>query len=459
MPESGPGAGFPSRVPPMLAVPATELPEPEPAWAAEFKWDGVRAVAYLSAGRLRLLSRSGRDMTRAYPELADLAQQAGSREMVLDGEIAVFAGGRPSFAALQRRMHVAAPSPRLLAEVPATYLVFDIMDLDGESLISEPYARRRDILQAQQLTGQQVHVPPSFPGGGKAVLAVSIRDGLEGVVVKRLDSPYRPGRRSPEWLKIKNRRLLDVVVGGISPGRGRRAGQIGSLLVGVPGPGGLAYAGRVGTGFTQPELRRLEQLLAPLRRDRPPFADPVPPAQARDVTWVEPRVVIEVSYAELTPDGILRAASYQGVTGGSNGRSTGMLTLSGLVAGARPFPRPPGRARRYRPPQGRARQCRPPRLRGRRCPPVRDQARRYRPTRSRTRLHLGARSGAWNRLPCQPPRRWLPVGPARLRGERHGLAEGGGTKFHVPGSSGPILVTTQSAAPRRPGSGPRSAPG
>ncbi len=283
MPESGLSAGFPSRVAPMLAVPATELPEPEPAWAAEFKWDGVRAVAYLSAGRLRLLSRSGRDMTRAYPELAGLAHQAGAREMVLDGEIAAFAAGRPSFAALQRRMHVAAPSPRLLAAVPATYLVFDIMELDGESLISEPYARRRDILEAQQLTGEQVHVPPSFRGGGEAVLAVSIRDGLEGVVVKRLDSPYRPGRRSPDWLKIKNRRLLDVVVGGISPGRGHRAGQIGSLLVGIPGPGGLAYAGRVGTGFTQPELRRLEQLFAPLRRDRPPFAGPVPPARGRDL--------------------------------------------------------------------------------------------------------------------------------------------------------------------------------
>jgi len=246
MTESGPGAGFPSRVPPMLAVPATELPEPEPAWAAEFKWDGVRAVAYLSAGRLRLLSRSGRDMTRAYPELADLAQQAGSREMVLDGEIAVFAGGRPSFAALQRRMHVAAPSPRLLAAVPATYLVFDIMDLDGESLVSEPYARRRDILEAQQLTGEQVHVPPSFPGGGKAVLAVSLRDGLEGVVVKRLDSPYRPGRRSPEWLKIKNRRLLtwwwaaSAPAGATGPARSARCSS-GS-------PDRAAWPTRAGSG-------------------------------------------------------------------------------------------------------------------------------------------------------------------------------------------------------------------
>jgi bifunctional non-homologous end joining protein LigD len=347
MPQSEPGAGFPSRVPPMLAVPVTELPEPEPAWAAEFKWDGVRAVAYLSGGRLRLLSRSGRDMTPAYPELADLARQAGSAEMILDGEIAVFAGGRPSFTALQRRMHVAAPSSRLLAAVPATYLVFDIMDLGGESLISEPYARRRDILEAQQLTGGQVNVPPSFPGGGKAVLAVSIRDGLEGVVVKRLDSHYRPGRRSPDWLKIKNRRVLNVVVGGISPGQGHRAGQIGSLLVGIPGPGGLAYAGRVGTGFTQPELRRLDQLLTSLRRDRPPFAGPVPPAQARDVTWVEPRVVIEVSYAELTPDGILRAASYQGIAARPTGGGTGTLGTGTL-----PAQRPGGRSTSVPPSSG-----------------------------------------------------------------------------------------------------------
>jgi bifunctional non-homologous end joining protein LigD len=158
-----------------------------------------------------------------------------------------------------------------------------------------------------------VHVPPSFPGGGRAVLAVSVRDGLEGVVVKRLDSPYQPGRRSPTWLKIKNRRLLDVVVGGISPGRGQRSGRIGSLLVGIPSAGGLVYAGRVGTGFTQPVLRALEDVLAPLRRDSPPFSGPVPPEQARNVTWVEPRLVIRVSYAEQTPDGILRAAAFQGL--------------------------------------------------------------------------------------------------------------------------------------------------
>ena len=306
-------------------------------------------------------------MTRAYPELADLGRQAGLGDMVLDGEIAAFTGGRPSFAALQRRMHAGAPAPHLVAAVPVTYLVFDIMYAGGQPLISEPYARRRAILEAQPLAGPHVHVPPSFPGGGHAVLAVSVRDGLEGVVVKRLDSPYQPGRRSPAWLKIKNRRLLDVVVGGISPGRGQRAGRIGSLLVGIPSGAGLAYAGRVGTGFTQPVLRALEEVLAPLRRDSPPFSGPIPPVQARNVTWVEPRLVIQVSYAEQTPDGILRAAAFQGLTATRNGSAAGPLALSGPAGAARLCRLPPGRARRYHPLPGRARRCRPLLGRARRC--------------------------------------------------------------------------------------------
>ena len=401
MPGSGGSAGFPPRIPPMLAVPAAAIPEPEPAWAAEFKWDGVRAVAYVSAGRLRLLSRGDREMTGAYPELAGLARQAGIRDMVLDGEIAAFDGGRPSFAALQRRMHVGAPTPRLVAEVPVTYLIFDIMYLDGQPLTGESYAQRRAILEAQPLAGPHVHIPPSFPGGGKAALAVSIRDGLEGVVVKRLDSPYQPGRRSPAWLKIKNRRLLDVAVGGISPGRGQRAGQIGSLLVGVPAGAGLAYAGRVGTGFTRPELRALERLLAPLRRDSPPFSNPVPPAQARNVTWLEPRLVIEVSYAEQTPDGILRAAAYQGLKATRDEHQAGPLAFSGPAGAVRPCRLPQARARRCRLPQDRAHRYLPPPDRGHQCHPLQGRAHQCRRSRSRARLRPArARPRAWDRVPC-----------------------------------------------------------
>jgi bifunctional non-homologous end joining protein LigD len=387
----------------MLAVPATGLPEPEAAWAAEFKWDGVRTVAYLSGGQLRLLSRSGRDMTGAYPELAGLARQAGIGDMVLDGEIAAFTSGRPSFAALQRRMHVGAPNPRLVAAVPVTYLVFDIMYSGRQTLIGESYARRRAILEAQPLAGPHVHIPPSFPGGGRAVLAVSIRDGLEGVVVKRLDSPYQPGRRSPAWQKVKNRWLLDVVVGGISPGRGHRAGGIGSLLVGIPAGAGLVYAGRVGTGFTQPVLRALEEVLGPLRRDTPPFSGPVPPLQARNVTWVEPRLVIAVSYAEQTPDGILRAAAYQGLKAAGPGGDAA-LTVSGPAAAARPSRLLPGRARRCHPPRGRAHRFRLPPGRERRSRLLRDPAHRCRRSRSRTRLRQArARPRTWDRGPYRPP--------------------------------------------------------
>ena len=397
----------------MLAVPAAEIPEPESAWAAEFKWDGVRAVAYVSAGRLRLLSRGDRDMTRAYPELAGLGHQAGTRDMVLDGEIAAFVGGRPSFAALQRRMHVGEPAPRLVATVPVTYLVFDIMYSGGQSLIGEPYAQRRAILEAQPLASPHVHVPPSFPGGGKAVRAVSVREGLEGVVIKRLDSPYQPGRRSPAWLKIKNRRLLNVVVGGMSPGRGHRAGQIGSLLVGIPAGAGLVYAGRVGTGFTQPELRALEGLLAPLRRDSPPFSGPVPRAQAANVTWVEPRLVIEVSYAERTPDGILRAASYQGLKAARDEHGAGSLGLSGPAGAVCPCRLPRARARRCRLPRARGRRCRLPRARGRRCRPLHGRVRRCRRARSRAGLRSSrARPRAWDRVPCRPPWSCCPS-PAR----------------------------------------------
>jgi bifunctional non-homologous end joining protein LigD len=333
MPAPGESADFPALIPPMLAVPARELPAPEAGWAAEFKWDGVRAVAYVSAGGLRLVSRNGRDMTRAYPELAELAGQAGARRMVLDGEIVAFARGRPSFAGLQRRMVAREPAPYLVAAFAVTYLVFDIMYLDGQQLAGRPYADRRAILDAQGLASGHVHVPPSFPGGGRAVQAVSIQQGMEGVVVKRLDSPYLPGRRSASWLKIKNRQVADVTVGGISPGRGERAGQIGSLLVGVRQGRRLAYAGRVGTGFTRPEMGQLLARLAPLRRGSPPFTTPVPADHSRHAIWVQPRLVIEVTFAEWTPGGLLRAAAYRGMQPGGNRAGAGPLTRQPCVHG------------------------------------------------------------------------------------------------------------------------------
>ena len=307
---------LPTWVRPMLAT-AGAMPRAGAGWAYELKWDGVRASAYLAAGRLpRLASRTGRDITAAYPELNGLGAAAGRRQLVLDGEIAAFDGGRPSFEALQQRMHVtsAAQAARLAGQVPVVYLVFDLLHLDGRDLAELPYLRRRELLDSLRLSGQYWQTPPAFTdAAGADVLAAAAAAGLEGVVAKRLDAPYRPGARSADWIKVKNTFRQEVVVGGVNPGKGGRAGQIGSLLAGVQTAAGLAYAGRVGTGFTEQTLGLLHQRLTPLRRATSPFATPVPPQHARGAIWVEPVLVIEVEFARWTQAGRLRAAAYQGL--------------------------------------------------------------------------------------------------------------------------------------------------
>ena len=312
-PAHGDRQQLPAHVAPMLAVPEV-LPSGE-GWAFEFKWDGVRAVAYVEGGRTRLLSRNDRDITVSYPDLRHIGEQLGSRDAVLDGEIvALDDAGRPSFGRLQARMHVAdaAKARRLAAEVPVAYLVFDLMFLDGHSLLDEPYTERRHALESLALGGPGLAVPPSFTGGGDDVMAAAVEQGLEGVLAKRLDSPYRPGRRSREWVKVKHLRTQEVVIVGWAPGQGRRRDAIGALLMGVPGNEGLVYAGRVGTGFTDAMLGELHRQLAPLERVTPPVAD-VPRAQAANVHWVEPRLVGEVVFSERTADGRLRQPSWRGL--------------------------------------------------------------------------------------------------------------------------------------------------
>jgi bifunctional non-homologous end joining protein LigD len=307
---------LPIWVRPMLAT-GGGLPGGDVGWAYEMKWDGVRASSYLADGRLlRLVSRSGRDITVAYPELHGLGAATGSRQVVLDGEIVAFDDGRPSFEALQQRMHVASPAQaaRLVGEVPVAYLVFDLLHLDGRPVLELPYRQRRELLDGLRLAGRSWQTPPAFTdASGADVLAAAFQQGLEGVVAKQLDAPYRPGIRSAEWVKVKNTSRQVVVVGGLSPGKGGRAGQIGSLLAGVQTARGLAYAGRVGTGFTEQSLRLLDRRLAPLRRATAPFATPVPAAHAHGAIWVEPELVIEVAFAGWTRAGRLRAASYQGL--------------------------------------------------------------------------------------------------------------------------------------------------
>jgi bifunctional non-homologous end joining protein LigD len=255
-------------------------------------------------------------VTASYPELRDLAESLGSRQVVLDGEIVAFdAEGRPSFETLQSRMHVtnSAQVRRLVSQTPVTYLVFDVLYVDGRSLLEESYADRRRILESLSLTGPSWQTPPHFEGAGDAVLAASKEQGLEGVLAKRLDSRYYPGKRSDCWLKVKNLRTQEVVIGGWKPGAGRRAGAIGSLLLGVPGPAGLEFAGHVGTGFTDRMLRDLEDQLTPLARDDSPFDTTVPREHARTARWVEPSVVGEVVFGEWTREGRLRHPAWRGL--------------------------------------------------------------------------------------------------------------------------------------------------
>jgi bifunctional non-homologous end joining protein LigD len=307
-------AGF---VRPMLATAGSLPPGSGGGWAYELKWDGQRAVAVVGAGRVQLWARSGRDITTAYPELQPMAAALPASRAVLDGEIVAFAGAAwPSFEALQPRMHVSSPAQaaRLAAELPATYLAFDLLCLDGRPLLDQPYSQRRALLDGLGLNGSHWQTPPSFTEAtGAEVLAVSRQHGLEGVIAKRQASRYEPGRRSSSWIKIKNVRRQEAVVGGWNPGEGGRAGQIGSLLIGVQGPGGLGYAGHVGTGFTQQTLTMLGEQLTPLRRATSPFATPVPREHARSAVWAEPRLVIEVEFALWTSAGVMRAASFKGL--------------------------------------------------------------------------------------------------------------------------------------------------
>ena len=304
---------LPELIAPMLATPGT-LPTEDSEWAYEMKWDGVRLVLYIAGGRVRALTRNERDVTSTYPELHALAASLGTRQLILDGEIiATDANGRISFGALQPRMHVARPGKSLLATVPVTYLAFDVLHLDGVSLLDTPYSERREALEGLNLRGPYWSTPPHFAGGGEDAVATSRAQGLEGVVAKRLSSKYLPAKRTRDWLKVKNVRTQEVVVGGWRPGAGRREGKIGSLLLGVPGPDGLAYVGHVGTGFTDAVLDDLTTRLRRTERKSSPFATALPRPHAKDARWVTPRLVGEVQFGEWTTDGLLRHPSWRGL--------------------------------------------------------------------------------------------------------------------------------------------------
>jgi bifunctional non-homologous end joining protein LigD len=314
-PPADPGREpMPARIAPMLAR-AGQLPREDGGWAYEVKWDGVRAIAYSQPGELRLESRNLKDIGDAYPELFALNAALGSHSAVLDGEIvALDAAGRPSFEALAQRMHVASrvQARKLAKGTPVTYAIFDLLWLDGHSLMRAPYSERRARLAGLELNGAHWQTPEHVVGEGGALLAATAELGLEGVVAKRLDSPYQPGVRTRDWVKVKRVGRQELVVGGWMPGKGKRGESIGALLGGVyEDDGRLRYVGRVGSGFSDGELERLSGLLAPLGLPESPFeSGERPPAGAR---FCEPRLVVEVEFASWTSRGNLRAATYKGL--------------------------------------------------------------------------------------------------------------------------------------------------
>jgi bifunctional non-homologous end joining protein LigD len=296
-----------------------DLPDDTARWGLELKWDGVRVITYVSADGVRASGRRTTELAGRYPELSGLSDLLPHHDVILDGEVVAFDDGRPSFERLQRRMHVPRPDPRLIREVPVRYVVFDLLYLDGSLLHDMPYIDRRTLLADLDLAGTgPVEVPPFLNGGDAAQVAELMEftkeQRLEGLMAKRLDSAYRPGRRVDFWRKVKNFLTREVVVCGWKPGRGRREGGVGSLLLGeYDGKGRLCFVGHVGTGFSDRTLDELYAALWPLRRPTSPYDETVPREFARDAQWVEPHLVGEVAYSVRTRDGRLRFPSWRGL--------------------------------------------------------------------------------------------------------------------------------------------------
>jgi bifunctional non-homologous end joining protein LigD len=311
-PDRQPMPGF---FEPMMAKVGERPPTPDAAWGFEFKWDGIRALAFVDGGRVRLLSRSGEDVTPRYPEVHPMGRALGSQDVILDGEVvALDEKGRPSFEEIQQRMGLNSESEvrRKMKEVPVTYMIFDLVWQEGHSLLATPYAERRRRLSQLKLSGPSWQTPPfeKGQGGGLAMLDASAKAGLEGIVAKKLDSPYEPGKRSGSWVKVKNRNRQELVIAGWLEGEGKRRGVPGSLLVGFYDTDKFIYAGKVGTGFTDAMLDKLNDVLAPLEQKSSPFDVGSPPRAAH---FVKPKLVGEFEFVEWTRSGQLRAPAFKGL--------------------------------------------------------------------------------------------------------------------------------------------------
>lgn len=295
-------------------LPTAGPPPPGSGFAVEIKWDGMRALVVAGPGGVRLISRSGRDVTSSFPELRALSDALGGHQVVLDGEIvAIGRGGQPDFVRLQNRIHRTRPTAPLLRDVPVCLYLFDLLRLDEMDLLHAPYIDRRRRLTSLRLDHGPIRVPEHYTDIPPAeMLEIAAQHHLEGIVAKRLTSRYVPGRRSPEWIKTAIRMNVEVVIGGWVPGSGRHRHVIGSLLVGLHDEtGALRYAGNVGTGFTDHDREELAAGLDEISRPTSPFADAVPREFAMYARWVEPVVTAKIAFRERTNDGRLRHPSFR----------------------------------------------------------------------------------------------------------------------------------------------------
>ncbi|HSJ19852.1 MAG TPA: non-homologous end-joining DNA ligase [Nocardioidaceae bacterium] len=296
---------------PMLASKGTTVPT-GPGWVHEVKWDGMRVLVEVREGRLTLWSRNENDVTVSFPELHDVGVLAG-RDVLLDGEVVAMSGGIPTFGALGDRMHVSSPArARTLARTnPVTLIVFDVLGLDGRDLTGEPWESRREALDSLGIGSAHWQVPPVYDDGAM-LLEATEQQGLEGILSKRRSSTYQEGRRSKDWLKFPHRPTLSYVVGGWRHETDSTS-RLGALLVGAPGPQGLSFRGRVGSGIAGKAAQQLLELLEPLESAVSPFCDDVPRVDAVGTAWVRPELVVEVAALGVTDGGRLRQPSYQGV--------------------------------------------------------------------------------------------------------------------------------------------------
>jgi bifunctional non-homologous end joining protein LigD len=317
---------LPREIAPMLAR-MGELPVDDESWAFELKWDGIRALGSAGPRGWRMWSRRGEDVTFRYPELEGIAEQLAGRAAVIDGEvIATDPDGRPSFQLIQRRMGLtsAAAVGKRMSETPVDLMIFDLLHLDGRCVRDLPYTDRRELLESLGLEGPRWHTPRHHVGGGADLFEAAKRQGLEGIVAKRADSPYRPGKRSGEWIKQRVWRRQEFVIGGWIPGEGRRAKRVGSLLVGYYDRRAselkkgerqsLICAGGVGSGLKEDDLELLTRELGKRKRASIPFDRGAPRGpKAKRAVWCEPELVCEVSWTEFTQEGTLRQPAFKGM--------------------------------------------------------------------------------------------------------------------------------------------------